>query len=63
MNLGLPELIIILIIIMLLFGANRIPDIARSLGRSISEFKKGAREGVEDEAKVRDEKKPEEKKA
>lgn len=66
MNLGLPELIIILIIIMLLFGANRIPDIARSLGRSVSEFKKGAREGTEDDEKAKaakDEKKPEEKKS
>jgi TatA/E family protein of Tat protein translocase len=40
-NIGFPELIAILAIAMLLFGANRIPEIGRSLGRAISEFKKG----------------------
>ena len=47
------ELILLLLIIMLLFGAKRIPDLARSLGRSIGEFKKGRAEG-EQEAKESD---------
>ena len=42
---GLGEIIIILVIVILLFGAKRIPEIARSLGRSLSEFKKGQKEG------------------
>jgi sec-independent protein translocase protein TatA len=62
MGFGVQELLIILLIVMLLFGASRIPDIARALGRSVSEFKKGAREGLEEE-KPKDDKKPEEKKA
>jgi sec-independent protein translocase protein TatA len=50
MNLGLPELLIILGIIVLLFGAKKLPDLARSLGRSTKEFKTGMKEGGDDEA-------------
>jgi sec-independent protein translocase protein TatA len=49
-NMGLPELLVILFIILLLFGGAKLPALARSLGSSVSEFKKGAREG-EEEAK------------
>ena len=41
---GLPELIIILLIVLLLFGANRLPDIARALCKSIREFEKSSKE-------------------
>jgi len=44
---GPPEMIIILVIAVLLFG-KRLPEVARSLGRSMVEFKKGVR-GIEDE--------------
>lgn len=44
-NMGLTEILVIVLVIVLLFGAKRIPDLARSLGRSISEFKKGRKEG------------------
>ncbi|MBA3467052.1 MAG: twin-arginine translocase TatA/TatE family subunit [Gemmatimonadaceae bacterium] len=39
-NLGLPEILIIMVIILLLFGAKRIPEIAGSMGKGIKEFKK-----------------------
>jgi len=41
MNIGWPEILVILLIILLLFGAKRLPDLARSLGKSLREFKKG----------------------
>ena len=47
-SLGPGELIIILVIVLLLFGAKRLPEMARSLGRSSREFKKGMREGTDD---------------
>jgi sec-independent protein translocase protein TatA len=37
-NLGLPELLIIMVVILLLFGAKRIPEIAGSMGKGIREF-------------------------
>ena len=46
-SLGFPELMIILVIFLLLFGANKIPQLARSMGKGIGEFKKGMREGDE----------------
>jgi sec-independent protein translocase protein TatA len=47
MNLGPVELLIILGIVLLLFGARRLPDLAKSLGKSTREFKKGMQEGDE----------------
>lgn len=37
---GVPELALIIVILLLLFGANKLPQIARSIGESIQEFKK-----------------------
>ncbi len=51
MNLGPTELIIILVIVMLLFGASRLPKLARSLGQASKEFKDGVSEGAKDTAK------------
>jgi TatA/E family protein of Tat protein translocase len=41
---GMQELLIILVIALLLFGAKRLPEIGRSLGRAISSFKKGMKD-------------------
>lgn len=43
-RIGTPELIIILLVLLLLFGAKRIPEIARSIGRSLNQFKKGLKD-------------------
>ena len=45
-GLGAPELLIILVIFMLIFGAAKLPKLARSLGESSREFKKGLAEGA-----------------
>ena len=48
-GLGLPshsEIILIVFIVLLLFGAKKLPELARSLGKSLSEFKRGQKEDV-----------------
>jgi len=45
-NLGGPEILIILVVVMFLFGAKKLPELARSLGVSAKEFKKGVEEGA-----------------
>jgi sec-independent protein translocase protein TatA len=44
-SIGMPELIIGLVVILLLFGAKRVPELARGLGSGVREFKKGTTEG------------------
>ena len=44
-QLGLGEILIILAVLLLLFGARKLPELARSMGRSTKEFKAGLREG------------------
>lgn len=49
-NLGAPEILLILVVLVLLFGAKRLPDAARSLGRSMRIFKSEVKEmGRDDE--------------
>ncbi|HEV3353753.1 MAG TPA: twin-arginine translocase TatA/TatE family subunit [Acidimicrobiales bacterium] len=50
MSLGAPELIIILVIVLLLFGTTRLPKLAKSLGEASREFKKGTEERDREEA-------------
>ena len=48
MSIGMPEIIVILVIIILLFGGKRIPELAKALGRASYEFKK-AKETIKKE--------------
>lgn len=48
MNFGMTEILIVAFIIILLFGAKRLPELARGLGSSIKSFKKGINEDVEE---------------
>ncbi len=52
-NLGMGEIILILAVLLLLFGSTKLPKLARSLGASMTEFKKGLRgeSSAEDESK------------
>ncbi len=45
---GTGEIILIVVVLMLLFGAKRIPDLARSVGQALNMFRKGMKEGISD---------------
>ncbi len=47
-GLGMPELMVILLVLLLLFGGSRLPQLAKGLGSSLKEFKKGVAEGEPD---------------
>jgi len=53
-NLGAGEIILIILVILLLFGAKKIPELAQGLGKGMKEFKKAVKD-VEDEIKKTDE--------
>ncbi len=44
-TLGAPEIILIIVVIVLLFGARKLPDLARAIGSSVRELQKGLKEG------------------
>ena len=44
MAIGMPEVIVILIIILILFGPKKLPQLARSIGKSVREYRKGMTE-------------------
>jgi sec-independent protein translocase protein TatA len=48
MRLGMPELIVILVIIIVIFGATRLPELGRGLGKGIRNFKDATKEGAND---------------
>ncbi|MCU0333141.1 MAG: twin-arginine translocase TatA/TatE family subunit [Ignavibacteriaceae bacterium] len=52
-NLGAGEIILIVLVVLLLFGAKKIPELARGIGKGMSEFKKGLKD-VETEIKSTD---------
>ena len=49
---GIPELLIILVIVLLLFGSKKLPDLARGLGKSITDFKSGLNEEQQSDTKT-----------
>lgn len=57
-GLGTPEILAIVAIIFLLFGATRLPQLAKSLGQSKRAFKEGLDEGEKEDQKKVEEKKP-----
>jgi len=58
-GIGMPEMIVILVIALIVIGPQKLPELAKSLGKGLAEFKRATedfRQGVEDEAKASDEK-------
>ncbi len=51
-NLSFPEILMITLIALLLFGARKLPELAHSMGSSVQAFKKGMRDGAEDAHKA-----------
>ena len=49
---SMPELLIVLAIVVLLFGAKKIPDLAKGMGKGIKDFKKAIKEDEEDVKEV-----------
>jgi len=57
-SLGMPEILLIALVVLLLFGGSKIPELMRGLGKGVSEFKKGVKD-VENEIKNSDSEKKE----
>ena len=60
-SLGMPELVLIFVIALIIFGPRKLPELGRSLGRSINEFKRASNElksTLEDEIRVEEQKTP-----
>ncbi|MDP8212962.1 MAG: twin-arginine translocase TatA/TatE family subunit [Candidatus Zapsychrus exili] len=55
-NFGIGELIVVLLIVLILFGASRLPEIAKALGKSLKEFKKAGKEVENNITEITDEK-------
>lgn len=58
LDLGAPELLLILLIVLLLFGGRKLPELARSMGSSMRELRKGLNDGNEKSQKQAEEKRP-----
>ena len=48
-SIGLPEMIVVLLIVILIFGAGRLPDIGRGIGKGIRNFKEAVRDSKDDQ--------------
>ena len=58
LGLGMPELIVILIVILLLFGAKKIPELMKGAGKGVRAFKDGMKEVTPDETTKEEKKEP-----
>jgi len=56
-NIGIPGLIIILVLVLIIFGPKKLPEIGRAIGQTLQEFKKSTRELTNDDDDAKDQKK------
>lgn len=54
-GLGTTEIVVIAVVALIIFGPNKIPEFARQCGRAVNLFKKGMKEGLEDDAPAKSE--------
>jgi sec-independent protein translocase protein TatA len=47
-NIGLGEIVVLVFVVLILFGPNKLPELGKSLGKALGEFRKGIREGMDD---------------
>jgi sec-independent protein translocase protein TatA len=45
-NIGLAELVVLLVVVLILFGPGKLPDVGKALGKAVGEFRRGIREGL-----------------
>ncbi len=60
-SLGAPEILLIALVVLLIFGGKKIPELMRGLGKGVTEFRKGMKD-IENDIKDEDDKKTEENK-
>jgi sec-independent protein translocase protein TatA len=47
-NIGLGEIAVLVFVVLILFGPNKLPELGKSLGKALGEFRRGIREGMDD---------------
>ena len=47
-NIGLAELVVLLVVILILFGPGKLPEVGKALGKAVGEFRRGIKEGLDD---------------
>ena len=47
-NIGIGEILILVLVVLILFGPNKLPELGKALGKAVGEFRKGIKEGLED---------------
>ena len=47
-NIGLGEILVLVLVVLILFGPSKLPELGKSVGKALGEFRKGIREGLDD---------------
>ena len=47
-NIGMGELVVLLVVILILFGPGKLPEVGKALGKAVGEFRRGIKEGIEE---------------
>jgi sec-independent protein translocase protein TatA len=47
-NIGIAEMVVLLVVVLILFGPGKLPEVGKSLGKAVGEFRRGIREGLDD---------------